>query len=785
MSEDQNAAPAAAERTLSVAAPPFLRAAAVYLLAFVVAYRPMCCGVTAELASVVVFTMLLVACGFAWVCEGALRGKLRWRAGVPTLLCMVFLVWHAITGLRGHNHFAAAQVWLLLASYALTGFLLLQLAGSRSVRTFLLSCLLATVATLAAFALVHLLVYMPALRRWFEQDPNYFRSVFEVQEGMLRDLQIRLGGSRALGNFITSNQLANFMVLGLFPLVGVLVASWSGSRRERARLLVIAAACLLVLIALYQSGSKGGLAAFAFGGAVLLLGSARKVVKQHFWKFLGGGVVLALLFVFLVLVPKWQFFRASLGVRIDYWRTSAVMIRAHPIAGIGPGGWKEYYTMLKAPQFEETKLAHNAYLQVWSESGTVGLLLFLALGAWALGPVLWRLVLSDEHAEANEEKDAMQPRWGLALGGAALLIDYVFIGTFKPPRVGTSGLFDVMPWLAYLILFGVWAVTFRCASTGLSRLAKDSSGRAGSFVLWGLVAGLGAFLLHSGAEFTFRVPALGATGVVVAVLLILGAGRSRDRETPLSSAAATILVLAAFAVTLPWAVLDVPRALDYSLAKNQAFALKGEMAGRDAETGLPARLTPEEALAKRQELVEAYEVAVGLRVKAGDGAPRLERLRLVPGRWDDDCWHDLAVHQFVLAQELRQAGPMRYPSQVSPAELVARSESALRQAIELNRLRAKHHAALGRLMLQTGRGEAALPHFARAVELHPTLPGARVEFAEAAERFEGLSDRVCDAYAKALELSPRQYHERNRLAEPRRALIEQKVRACKERRGEK
>jgi O-antigen ligase len=83
----------------------------------------------------------------------------------------------------------------------------------------------------------------------------------------------------------------------------------------------------------------------------------------------------------------------STAARLDYWRAAAQTTAAHPLFGTGPGTFQRPYAQIKSPDSEMARLAHNDYLEQFSDSGLIGGLtyaawIFLALAA--AGKKLWR-----------------------------------------------------------------------------------------------------------------------------------------------------------------------------------------------------------------------------------------------------------------------------------------------------------------------------------------------------------------------------------------------------------
>ena len=69
----------------------------------------------------------------------------------------------------------------------------------------------------------------------------------------------------------------------------------------------------------------------------------------------------------------------SVGARFDYWRAAVQTTAQNPLFGTGPGTFQRPYARLKSPDAEMARLAHNDYLEQFSDSGVVG---GLAFAAW-------------------------------------------------------------------------------------------------------------------------------------------------------------------------------------------------------------------------------------------------------------------------------------------------------------------------------------------------------------------------------------------------------------------
>ena len=199
------------------------------------------------------------------------------------------------------------------------------------------------------------------------------------------------GAGRLSGAGVGANALAPVLVSG-----AVLAAAFVGmkSRTLAFRLAAVAGGCSCI-IGVVLTGSRGGLLGF---GAALVAGLV----------FAGRGrrarvvpvvAVAAALTVFYVVALAPTIVRDRISNpgdgsgRSDIWRVGVEMVKANPVLGVGAGNFKA-----RSPEYvldaglirrsdlivDDPHVTHNIYLQVLSQLGAVGLLLFLAIVASAL-----------------------------------------------------------------------------------------------------------------------------------------------------------------------------------------------------------------------------------------------------------------------------------------------------------------------------------------------------------------------------------------------------------------
>ena len=195
---------------------------------------------------------------------------------------------------------------------------------------------------------------------------------------------------RVAGTLVYPNALAGIILL-LWPLSLALAFSATKSLKPPIRLATIGLTIFLGGAALFWSGSKlGWLIAIAIAGLYLLRLDWPKKLKLATIAF----VLFAGLGIFAVRFHNYFSAGAtSVGARFDYWRAAVQTTAAKPVFGSGPGTFQRPYAQLKSLEAEMARLAHNDYLEQFSDSGLVG---GLAYGAWiflalaAAGKKIWR-----------------------------------------------------------------------------------------------------------------------------------------------------------------------------------------------------------------------------------------------------------------------------------------------------------------------------------------------------------------------------------------------------------
>lgn len=239
---------------------------------------------------------------------------------------------------------------------------------------------------------------------------------------------------RALWNYIYANpnDLAALTLLQLSMCTGVLASERNRWFRRAALLGVL---LLVLLIVLTQS--RGGLLGLAVFGTYALSGNHRKI------KSLGLGVVVVLVVLMFAPASVWERIgglrnatnteelstvdeEGSAEQRWQIWQTSFLIIRDHPVFGVGWGAYpaanSEYAPMSGGGEFRlGARDTHSTYLNVLAETGYPGLALFLTLVG---GTVLY--VDRTRRAHRNAFPRAAIQLYFLEIGLLSFLVSGIF-----------------------------------------------------------------------------------------------------------------------------------------------------------------------------------------------------------------------------------------------------------------------------------------------------------------------------------------------------------------------
>lgn len=195
---------------------------------------------------------------------------------------------------------------------------------------------------------------------------------------------------RVNGTLVYPNALAGLILL-LFPAAIVLAFSTTRTMKPMVRYGVIGLVLFLGTASFIWTGSKlGWLIALLLGGLCVLRLDWSVKMK---W---GATIAVFVLGLAVFAVRFHSYFAAgatSVGARFDYWHAAVQTTIANPVFGTGPGTFQRPYAQLKSPDAEMARLAHNDYLEQFSDSGIPAGLLYatwIVLALFLTGKKVWK-----------------------------------------------------------------------------------------------------------------------------------------------------------------------------------------------------------------------------------------------------------------------------------------------------------------------------------------------------------------------------------------------------------
>jgi O-antigen ligase len=194
----------------------------------------------------------------------------------------------------------------------------------------------------------------------------------------------------------------NAVALYLVPLIGVTAAMFLYDRERYVR----PASALFLAIALgavFLSLSRGGYFALAVMALILA------IVNRYRWFLLPGVVVLGAVLSRVPPIASRIAHEFNLSdpnntfvSRVNLWEATLRMLRDHPIFGGGLFGFARSIQAYRGGVYEENLIyPHNIVLNMWTETGLLGLAAFFWLlvqtfrvswTGWTSGPPAWRAI---------------------------------------------------------------------------------------------------------------------------------------------------------------------------------------------------------------------------------------------------------------------------------------------------------------------------------------------------------------------------------------------------------
>ena len=255
-----------------------------------------------------------------------------------------------------------------------------------------------------------------------------------------KSLYYILTHKRACSLFGWPNVLASFLMLSM-PLTAALFLSLRDMRFKA----IVAAGGLMMVAAFFLTFSFLGWSGFLVTTGLVLGWLVYRrviVIPAVVLRYLAAGIVVAAVLFTGVILKK--DFGGSITPRKEYARVVRSVISDHPWVGNGFGAYRYASMRFVTDMNAETAFPHNAYAQVWAETGLPG----LAAVLWLLASLFAIARRTLRHVGTGQEKVFFI---GALVGLAAFLVDNINSFTMLKPNVS----FFFWVWLALFCSYGV------------------------------------------------------------------------------------------------------------------------------------------------------------------------------------------------------------------------------------------------------------------------------------------------------------------------------------------
>ena len=357
-----------------------------------------------SLYSLSVSTVLILAFVMWVVWSFCGRNFIYRRSGIEIGLG-IFCAGALIAGLAAADKRLAMTDIAVFLAPPLTALLLVQILDSQA-KIKLMLAVIAALGVISAYQCAEqFFVSNQMTIEQYQQDPQSMLGQLNIEPDSFQQFlfEHRLYSKGVRGFFTTRNSAGSFALMALFAAVALFIDKLINLQKLKDRqsdksdiwyLLGCGLGIAVILFSLGLTRSKGAVIGLFFAVVAffmfLLFGNW---LKAHKRAVLAVCLLLAVAGGWAVVSYGLNHGRlpggGSMLVRWQYWHASAKMYADHPLTGVGPGNFGDFYPHYKpAAALESVADPHNFPLSILTQYGPLGLLGFLAM----LFVPLWRLM---------------------------------------------------------------------------------------------------------------------------------------------------------------------------------------------------------------------------------------------------------------------------------------------------------------------------------------------------------------------------------------------------------
>ena len=179
-----------------------------------------------------------------------------------------------------------------------------------------------------------------------------------------------------VGPFANRNSFATFLGMGLILALSLVLSQQNAHQNPPTRALGVIGglvAVLVLLLALFATQSRMGVAASLIGATIALLSQPRHRIIGGLGALIALGV-LAFVALGHGIADRFSLIAVDWQIRLDFYRQIADLIALRPFAGYGADGFALAYEAAHRPPVSADFVwdrAHSTYLKLWLEYGLV------------------------------------------------------------------------------------------------------------------------------------------------------------------------------------------------------------------------------------------------------------------------------------------------------------------------------------------------------------------------------------------------------------------------------
>lgn len=405
--------------------------------------------------------MLVLA--YAWVLSSYLRGKPCFKHTLLDIPILLFLVASLLSMGRLTDVHASIDGFFLVLSYFIFFYLIISCTQSFADIKLLIYAFVGTGALLSLYG-----IYQYGIG--FKELGKYIAT-----QSLAIDIP-----NRVFAIFISPNHLAGYLIM-VIPLAFVVSLN---AKKGWMRITMLT--CLVLMVdCLFLTYSRGGILSLGLGLMVLLVGYGMRKQKDAFLNLIGV-VILVAVTVFLITKagavlssanPSYSALSFSQGVlsvqgRLMLWKGALNIIKANPLIGTGVGTFASIYPLFQYGGLYSTH-AHNIYLEIFSETGLLGIISFISIFVFIIGKAV--------HSTRQQQGVLYELSLALLAGALGFMVHNAIDFEWSMAAAG-------------LLFWGIVGLIFSCAQvaesdqSNLAEGSKCGQNKAGGLTVGAIVS---------------------------------------------------------------------------------------------------------------------------------------------------------------------------------------------------------------------------------------------------------------------------------------------------------